>query len=166
MASLIKANTITNLAETHYIQVEDILNKTGDETIAGIKTFTSSPIVPTPITGIQAVNKNYADLKVALAEFTGTNQNLSGSGYQKLPGGLIIQWGLIPALGADGTVYVAFPISFPNNTLGIYSNSIAAVTSGLYGSSIRIKNDYSSSGFTAMQDSTPDSGSFYLAIGY
>lgn len=34
---------------------------TGDQTVAGVKTFSSSPVVPTPTTGTQAVNKNYVD---------------------------------------------------------------------------------------------------------
>lgn len=34
---------------------------TGNQTIAGIKTFTSSPIVPTPTTNTQAANKAYVD---------------------------------------------------------------------------------------------------------
>lgn len=34
---------------------------TGDQTIAGIKTFSSSPIVPTPATATQAANKAYVD---------------------------------------------------------------------------------------------------------
>lgn len=34
---------------------------TGDQTIDGIKTFTSSPIVPTPTTNTQAANKKYVD---------------------------------------------------------------------------------------------------------
>ena len=34
---------------------------TGDQTITGVKTFSSSPIVPTPTTGTQAVNKDYVD---------------------------------------------------------------------------------------------------------
>ena len=34
---------------------------TGDQTIGGIKTFTSSPIVPTPTAVNQAVNKQYVD---------------------------------------------------------------------------------------------------------
>lgn len=33
----------------------------GNETINGIKTFTSSPIVPTPTTGTQVANKDYVD---------------------------------------------------------------------------------------------------------
>ena len=34
---------------------------TGNQTIAGVKTFTSSPIVPTPTAVNQAVNKQYVD---------------------------------------------------------------------------------------------------------
>ena len=34
---------------------------TGNETIAGVKTFSSSPIVPTPTTNTQAANKAYVD---------------------------------------------------------------------------------------------------------
>lgn len=37
----------------------------GDQTIAGVKTFSSSPIVPTPTTGTQAVNKVYVDNQIA-----------------------------------------------------------------------------------------------------
>lgn len=38
---------------------------TGDQTIAGIKTFSSSPIVPTPTTSTQAANKSYVDSSIA-----------------------------------------------------------------------------------------------------
>lgn len=38
-----------------------VVHKTGDETIEGVKTFTSSPTVPTPTNGNQAVNKEYVD---------------------------------------------------------------------------------------------------------
>ncbi|HAC70117.1 MAG TPA: hypothetical protein DCF41_00180 [Arcobacter skirrowii] len=34
---------------------------TGNQTVAGIKTFSSSPIVPTPTTGTQVANKAYVD---------------------------------------------------------------------------------------------------------
>ena len=37
------------------------VNNTGNETIAGIKTFSSSPIVPTPTTDMQASTKKYVD---------------------------------------------------------------------------------------------------------
>lgn len=37
------------------------VSKTGNETVAGIKTFSSSPIVPTPTNSTDAVTKAYAD---------------------------------------------------------------------------------------------------------
>lgn len=37
------------------------VHTTGNETIAGIKTFNSSPVIPTPTTASQAANKSYVD---------------------------------------------------------------------------------------------------------
>ena len=102
----------------------------GNQTISDVKTFLESPIVPTPTTGTQAVNKDYADLKVALVSFTGTNQSLTGSGYQKLPGGLIIQWGIITTSGITDTI-VTYPIAFPNATLRGWGTASGNTTVGL-----------------------------------
>lgn len=53
--------------------------------------------------------------KVASDAFTGANQSLASNGYQKLPGGLILQWGSINGTyGMSG----AFPIPFPTAVLG------------------------------------------------
>lgn len=41
------------------------VNLTGAQTVAGVKTFSSSPIVPTPTTNTQAANKTYVDTAVA-----------------------------------------------------------------------------------------------------
>ena len=60
----IKANTGQAPTNTSYWQnwvVDNGVNKTGDETINGIKTFSASPIVPTPTTNTQAANKQYVD---------------------------------------------------------------------------------------------------------
>ncbi len=110
------------------------VNNYGDESMAGIKTFTSSPIVPTPTANTQAANKQYADLKVALTDLTGTNVSLSGNGYQKLPNGLIIQWGQ-GILAGDSTGIVTFPIAFPN---GVFSHSatLGYALDGIYSYSI------------------------------
>ena len=50
-------------ADKSYVDNQDAIkvSKTGDETINGVKTFQSSPIVPTPTNGNDAVNKTYAD---------------------------------------------------------------------------------------------------------
>lgn len=38
-----------------------VVHNTGNETVAGIKTFSSSPIVPSPTTSTQIANKTYVD---------------------------------------------------------------------------------------------------------
>lgn len=44
-----------------------------------------------------------------------TDSNVASSGYFRLPGGLIIQWGVTPdpADAASGSVTANFPIPFP-----------------------------------------------------
>lgn len=39
----------------------DVVKLTGDQTVAGVKTFSSSPIVPAPTTDLQASTKKYVD---------------------------------------------------------------------------------------------------------
>ena len=60
---------------------------TGDQTIDGIKTFTSFPITPSsePTSDYQVANKKYVDSKI------GHTQSLTQNGWVKFPNGLIIQ---------------------------------------------------------------------------
>jgi hypothetical protein len=50
--------------------------------------------------------------------------SFSGSGYQKLPSGLIIQWGTVGT--SNGSVTVTFPIAFPNAVFASSGWDIAA----------------------------------------
>jgi hypothetical protein len=60
------------------------------------------------------------------AAFQGANQDLSANGRQKLPGGLIFQFGTVTTVaGAD--LPVNFPIAFPNNV-----RSMSAILVGSY----------------------------------
>lgn len=134
---------------------------TGDQTIDGIKTFVKSPIVPTPTTGTEAVNKNYADLKVALSSFTGTNQSLTDNGYQKLPGGLIIQWGAVGIISNPTTW--TFPIAFPNKCVAI--SGMILWTGGMNYANLNI-NPLTSKTSIELKSSNPGSICFTMAIGY
>lgn len=64
----------------------------GNQTIAGVKTFSSSPIVPTPTTGTQGANKNYVDTKQSKAEVA-YNANSSSYVPNTLSSGAIIERG-------------------------------------------------------------------------
>lgn len=62
-------------------------------------------------------------LGIQLSAFTGSNQDLASDGYQKLPGGLIIQWvhGNIPGPSAGS---VTWPIPFPNACFAPFISAI------------------------------------------
>lgn len=143
----------------------------GNQTVGGIKTFTSSPIVPTPTTNTQAANKQYADLKVALSDFTGGNASFGGNGYQKLPNGLIIQWGTYSGVLGHSISYTAtLPLAFPNYCIKVltqYGNTPVSTLSGVGYAKIEAR---SNSSFT-FQWGWYSGGSAqvsvdYIAIGY
>lgn len=84
----------------------------------------------------------------------GANQSLSSSGYQKLLGGLIIQWGKSP----EGAV--TFPIAFPNELYSLVPGGIAATNVGTYITA------HSLTGFTAyVGPADAVSEMFWFALG-
>ena len=90
--------------------------------LAGTETLTNKTVSMTSntVTGTKAqFNTACTDTDFSfLNDFTGTNQTLAASGYQKLPGGLIMQWGIYDNGGLSGNVgasgpSITFPIAFP-----------------------------------------------------
>ncbi|MBW5804096.1 hypothetical protein FOZ70_04960 [Burkholderia sp. COPS] len=66
----------------------------------------------------------------AQLKFTGSfNASLGGNGYQKLPSGLIIQWGNV-SVPANSNPMIAFPVAFPNACLSLACASDDAVANG------------------------------------
>lgn len=56
------------------------------------------------------------------------SRSIASNGYQKLPGGLIIQWGTITGVAYNATDQTFnFPISFPTACLGIVSKGYGSV---------------------------------------
>lgn len=77
-----------------------------------------------------ALTRGEVDARLADA-FMGANQSLSASGYQKLPGGVILQWGE-GASNASGQLSVTFPIAFTSGDtayriVGMHSGTGAAM---------------------------------------
>jgi hypothetical protein len=61
---------------------------------------------------------------VRVTDFTGFNQQTSQTGYQKLPGGVLMQWGVVSLPqrpnSTDGSpVVFQYPIQFPRNIFNI-----------------------------------------------
>ena len=63
------------------------------------------------------------DISGILAFAKGFENSLNETGWQKLPGGLILQWGTVSlgvSAGGSLTQPVIYPITFPNNVLHIF----------------------------------------------
>lgn len=94
--------------------------------------------------------------------FKGANQSLIASGYQKFPGGLILQWG-VNNVNAGTSLTVTLPIAFPN--------SFVSLTSGVNGATATATNYSNSSIFTVSQlklsvNTGTGIGVSWIAIGY
>ena len=109
---------------------------------------------------------------VALSAFTGSNQSLASSGYQKLPGGLLLQWGQTSDTGYEGTYGpYYFPIAF---SAAPWSLSVTPYTStGAGGADLwaqALSSSLSASQFSvfyqrATSPASPLNGVYWFAIG-
>jgi len=95
--------------------------------------------------------------------------SLETDGYQKLSNGLILQWGYVSGgISTDGSASVTFPIEFPTKVLNITNQYIvSSATDSVVGDCL-LKNDYSLTGCTFIQDTFVGKGTglFWFAMGY
>lgn len=94
-----------------------------------------------------------------MTEFT---RNLVNNGWQKLPGGLVIQWGMGGMAAGVTSGDVTFPIAFPVTVFAIFATDTGAA-SVTYGTTNRSKT-----GFTLTRTASSGAGNvnaFYLALG-
>lgn len=99
------------------------------------------------------------------------NSSLASAGYQRLPSGLIIQWGSVSGIAYNGSGSVTFPVAFPNAITGISTSQ-----NGSYGTgtvlSVNLSNGttgVTNSGFGWRASTNATGGTYafwYLAIGY
>lgn len=109
-------------------------------------------------TALNTLLANAASGKVSLTAFTGSNQSLTTNGWQKLPGGLIIQWGTTGTINGGSNATVTLPIAFTTAMLNGVTGGRATVNSTTptyYGwepisvTQFRIYNQSTQSGFTS-----------------
>lgn len=90
----------------------------------------------------------------------------TASGYQALPSGLYLQWGISGTLSSNTTNSITFGTSFPSSCLqvlvGIRNNSAAATSeTGHWGT-----GNYSKTGFDLYNKTSASYVFNWLAIGY
>ena len=102
------------------------------------------------------------DRVIAPARFG--DQSLTTNGYQVLPGGLIIQWGVVQNTSQTNES-VAFPIGFNNAVLSVKTERSFDAT-GVDGVFNTVSWDYSLSGFTLRNTGSAVSDVYWTAIGY
>ena len=72
---------------------------------------------------------------------SGANEHVfSTNGYQKLPGGLIIQWGTTPAFYAENNQIITLPIPFPNMCLNATATLLQNTPSIYYDQSAQVNS--------------------------
>lgn len=157
----------TQIASTAFVVAErtnaaTLTNKTltlSSNTVSGTKSEFNTAVTDTDFT--------------FLNDFTGaSNQSFTSNGYQKLPGGLILQWGTIaPSSRSSEHDFgnISYPIAFPtaalNVTATVYTNETPASTD----SWAAIKS-FSRTSFNPYLGSaivnTQNNGITWFAIGY
>lgn len=99
----------------------------------------------------------------------GSNQSLTTNGYQKLPGGLIVQWGTTSAITVNTNVTITLPITFPNaglNGQATMINSDSSLTKDNAANVVSISTNQiivRANEINANQTAAPY---YWLAIGY
>lgn len=137
------------------------LNKSALVQSVNGQTPDSSGAVTLPAATASAAGLMAAADKVKLDSLNIT-ESKARPGYFKLPGGMIVQWGAVLNITADGTTSVTLPIAFPNSA---FVATATATGSGLITSAAFDGN----SKLNVIVKGYPGSGSFavyWIAIGY
>lgn len=121
---------------------------------ANIAVATGAPFIPASLSGL-----------AALSQF---GNSLANPGYQKLPGGLIVQWGSGTHSGGSGSQAVTFPQAFPNACLISYAtNAASGPPSAFHGTGNETRTGLTIYSATASGVAAAAGTSFkWLAIGY
>lgn len=104
--------TVTSTTPVPNLAVTNAVNVTG--TVASAVTGTT-----------QATNDS--STKIATTAFANPGASIAANGYEKLPGGLIIEYGQQATTGANPN-NVIFPLAFPHGVLSIAASCLMGVS--------------------------------------
>lgn len=138
------------------------LVQTGVKFPDGTTQITAAPVTSVNgMTGAVTVSGGVTSVNGATGAVTlanlGFSNNGAANGYQKIPGGLIIQWGRFYA--GVGFTYQAYPIAFPTTVLALTNCYVDRGPAGDY----RGINGYDTSGANFGTDNCT---TMWIALGY
>lgn len=154
----------------------DVVHDTGNETVAGVKTFSSSPIVPTPTTDMQASTKKYVDDAAAAKINTSAIVNDLTTGGATVPASAETVKTLKTQIGAQTFTEKNYVTDGASDTANIDALDMAAKDNAdLISTNRTIINEKTSygvyTGLVVAQQTTPDmtvkvsAGTIYMANG-
>ena len=93
---------------------------------------------------------------------------LGANGYQKLPSGLIIQWGIAVSVTANSVYSVSYPVAFPSAICSLVATVQGDQTTSAISNLGSIKtNNIGNSSFTMVySDDVTAQAIHWIAIGY
>lgn len=115
-------------------QLKDVVTLTGDQSVDGVKTFNSSPVVPAPTTDMQTATKKYVDDNAG-----GGGGGIVGPPYTS---GQYYAALTTPALGIDNFAVPSFMIKMtpylPLNSITIDEIAVSQTSAGDTGALMRL----------------------------
>lgn len=100
------------------------------------------------------------------AAFGGANQSLGANGYQRIAGGLILQWGTTASLAVNSSTPITFPIAFPSvAAICLAGGTVSTVNGSAAQQTAMNVSALSVSGFTVSNDDGVMSARWF-ALGY
>lgn len=128
------------------------------------ETLRGMPLVATSTEAAALTNVSKIITPMGLKNAFLNNANVASTGYQKLPSGLIIQWGVTTTPANNVAVVVNLPIAWPNFILsGVANPSGPASNAGVFG--LRATGDTSKTQISITQGGTSPQGTFWIALG-
>lgn len=101
---------------------------------------------------------------IAVSNFTGANQSLVANGYQKIPGGLILQWGTTGSISAGSTSTITLPIAFPTAFVSVNPTETSNGSGAAEANNNAVVASLST--FSLSNRSTVPQTFMWLAVGY
>ena len=155
-------NSVTTTSHTHAI------DQASTSTAGIVQLSTATNSTATNMAATPSAVKAAYDLAVSKADLSDFASLRAGNGYQKLPNGLILQWGSV-SIGVDSAVNITFPIAFPNAVLNAQSTVNGG---GAIGGTAVLSSHVGSLSATGMTVAMTDDGVpgakpvYWFAIGY